>query len=215
MHFTRILPLVAMAITGVVAAPNLQPRNTCLSNTCWNPWENQCKCRPNEEEWDDHLNKCSHPKMEKPPCPPNHKVYCAKSQEEWCEYDEHNEYCKDNGHHVIFECEEKDRDRELKKRCHSKNNKPHCPGEQKWSDQGQKCTCSNGKIWKGNHCKYPPHKKEKKECKEKEKLYCSRTKDDYCEYNEDRDECQDDGKTEVYCCEPDKVEGFLRANYHG
>ncbi|KAH6668448.1 hypothetical protein B0J14DRAFT_704103 [Halenospora varia] len=213
MHFTSILSLAAMAIAGVAASPSFLPQNTCPSNQRWDPWGSQCKCRPNKE-WDDNLNKCCYPKMLKPPCPPNEKVYCAKSQEEWCEYDEHNEYCKDSGHNVIFHCQEKDRDYELKKRCLSKNNKPQCPGGQEWSADDQKCTCSNGMIWKDNICKHPPHKKEKKQCKQNEKLYCFRTKNDYCEYDENRDECQDDGETEVYCCEPNQVHDFLQSRFH-
>lgn len=93
MLIKAFLVVASLAVSAVTAFPGgdlgdlalLSRGGVCKGDMTYCGWDKKCKC-DNDWDWDDKHGKCRRPSRPKPHCDKDQKCYCARGQNDWCEY---------------------------------------------------------------------------------------------------------------------------------
>ncbi|KAI1334659.1 hypothetical protein F5Y15DRAFT_282014 [Xylariaceae sp. FL0016] len=217
MYLSKSLILLFASLGVVIALPGVAPdsaaleeRNqpSCPGDQTWCGWSKSCKCN-NHMQWDDQQKKCHYPAWPKPQCSHGKSAWCGSSQSSYCQYDPHKSQCWNDGHNKVFCSNQHDLHDVLKSKCPDKHEK--CPDTQVWDSDQNKCRCRNGQELRGGKCCYPPMPKPS--CGHGQKPYCAKNKNDWCGYDQNKDECQDDGKCTTFCSKPGQEQQWCNSHW--
>jgi hypothetical protein len=216
MHFSTILAVASVAFLPAFASPgageSLVVRGgKCKSDLEWDGWSGSCKCKDRGSKYDDKYGYCAYPPKPKPVCPYGEQSYCAHSDNDYGKYDQGDKRCRDDGKSYTFCCKEKDAPKKAKEVCPPQKHKD-CKGGQFYDWKKDACVCKHGEVFRHGKCQCQPL--QRPHCPYGQKAYCAKDKDNYAEYDENHDYCNDDGYHKAFCCEPPKVKDYCKKNYH-
>ena len=153
-----------VAFTSATALPGEFDTLTLIDPTCppgqeYSGWYKSCKC-DNGQSYDQALRTCKKPTYPSNRCGTGEKYYCAKSQNEYCEYgrfcttpyhhvavlrvtcpDYKNPLCWDDDDTQSFCCKPEDLKQKLKTVCPTH---PPCSPPRMW--YRNQCQCPKGKV---------------------------------------------------------------------
>jgi len=215
MHLSTILAFASVAILPAFASPGGESlvvrTGKCKGDLTWNGWKRSCQCEDRGSEYDDRYGKCYYPSKPKPVCEYGHQPYCARSSDDWGKYDESDKRCRDDGKSYTFCCRERDAPKKAKEVCPPEKHRD-CHGDQFYDYKKNNCVCKPGETYLYGKCRHRPHPRP--HCPHGQKAYCAKDKDNYADYDEKNDYCDDNGYNTAFCCEPTKVRDYCRKNYH-
>lgn len=217
MFVAKLLVAALAALSGIaIAAPSSSSRDTgllerdggiCHPGMTYFGFHRKCKCNDDDyyygnddDDCYDYEQKRCHPKPHhEDQCGHGEKQYCAKSQDEWCEYDKNNKLCYNDKGTKTFCCKPQDVHKKIREVCPSH---PACPPHQNWDYKTGRCECPKGKIWHKNQCVWKPMEKPK--CHGKKIAYCAKDSTHFCPYDEWNPWCGKDSRHITFCCQPEK-----------
>ncbi|KAI0161977.1 hypothetical protein GGR57DRAFT_498322 [Xylariaceae sp. FL1272] len=152
--------------------------------------------------WDNDYHKCRYPPLRKPECKKYEKPYCKNERNEHCDYNEKDDKCRDDGKNTVYCKKDKDKNEKDTRDVRDEYRYNYDDDDKDYMYEPRGPGGYDGKDWKDWKHDYPSMDKPK--CKKGEKAYCAKNKNDWCPYDENREECKKKEHYVTFCCEEGK-----------